>query len=183
MKLLRETLAEAQEKGGAVGHFNISDLVALKAIFEAAWELNVPVLIGTSEGERDFLGPRQAAALVRALREEHQFPIFLNADHTHSMEKAKEAVAAGYDAILFDGAKLNWEENVTQTKFVVEYVKSVNPDILVEGEIGYIGSSSELLKEIPAGAAVRPEDLTTPEQAAEFVKRTGVDPLAPGAGN
>ena len=183
MKLLRETLAEAQEKGGAVGHFNISDLVALKAIFEAAWELNVPVLIGTSEGERDFLGPRQAAALVRALREEHQFPIFLNADHTHSMEKAKEAVAAGYDAILFDGAKLNWEENVTQTKFVVEYVKSVNPDILVEGEIGYIGSSSELLKEIPAGAAVRPEDLTTPEQAAEFVKRTGVDLLAPAVGN
>ena len=167
----------------AVGHFNISDLVALRAIFEAARELGVPVMIGTSEGEGDFIGRKPAAALVRGLREEFDYPIFLNSDHTKNLEKVEEAVAAGYDEILFDGSKLHFEENVRQTKEVVEYVKSINPNILVEGEIGYIGSSSEVRKEIPEGAAIRPEDLTKPEEAKQFVYETKVDMLAPAVGN
>lgn len=183
MKTLKEAIIEAGAKGTAVGHFNISDIAALEAIFGAARELNVPVIIGTSEGERKFIGPEQAAALIKSLRNGHDFPIFLNADHTHSLEKIKEAVNAGYDAVLFDGGKLTFEENIRQTKEVVDYVKSFNPDILVEGELGYIGSSSEVLKEIPAGAALKPEDLTTPEQAKEFVEKTGVDLLAPAVGN
>lgn len=187
MKKLKDILQEAETNRVAVGHFNISDIAALKAIFEAVKEFNTPVLIGTSEGERDFIGPKQAALLVKSFREEYDYPIFLNADHTHSFEKIKEAVAAGYDAVLFDGGKLPFEENIQQTKAVVEYVKSVSAsrgtDILVEGEIGYIGSSSEVLKEIPAGAAFKPEDLTTPEQAREFVEKTGVDLLAPAVGN
>ena len=72
----------------AVGHFNIADLVLLKAVFASAQELKVPVLVGVSEGEREFIGVRQIAALVRSLREEFNFPIFLNADHTHSLVKA-----------------------------------------------------------------------------------------------
>lgn len=187
MKNLKEILKEAAEKNVAIGHFNISDLAALKAIFESAKELNMPVLIGTSEGEREFIGAKQAALLIKSLRDEFNYPIFLNADHTHSFEKVKEAVVAGYDAILFDGGKLSFEENIRQTREVVEYVKSVSVDqgreILVEGEIGYIGSSSEILKEIPTGAAFKPEDLTTPEQAKEFVEKTGVDLLAPAVGN
>ena len=176
-------LKEAAEKNIAIGHFNISDLVALRAIFEAAREMRVPVLIGTSEGERVFIGTRQAVALVKSLREEFNYPVFLNADHTHSFEKIKEAVEAGYDAVLFDGGKLPFEENIRETKRVVEYVKSVNPGIIVEGEIGYIGSSSEIISALPEGAAFRPEDLTSPEQAAQFVKETGVDLLAPAVGN
>ena len=183
MKTLKETIAEAAAGKKAVGHFNISDIAALEAIFQSARSLNVPVIIGTSEGEREFIGPQQAAALIKSLRQEYDFPIFLNADHTHSFEKIKEAVAAGYDAVLFDGGKLPFEENVRQTKEAVDYVKSQNPEILVEGELGYIGSSSEVLKEIPAGAALKPEDLTSPEQAKEFVERTGVDLLAPAVGN
>lgn len=183
MKNLRQVIQEGESKRVAIGHFNISDLPALKAIFETAKEFSVPVFIGTSEGEREFIGPKQAALLVKSLREEYDYPIFLNADHTHSLEKVKEAVEAGYDAVLFDGGKLSFEENIRQTKEVVEYVKSVNPKILVEGEIGYIGASSEVLKEIPAGAAFKPEDLTTPEQAKEFVEKTGVDLLAPAVGN
>lgn len=186
MNTLRETL-DNRKKGTAIGHFNISDLAALKAIFEAARELNIPVIIGTSEGEREFLGVSQAAAVVRNLREKHNFPIFLNADHTHSLEKAKEAAEAGYDSVIFDGSKLSWEENIRETKKAVDLVKSISAkrrkEILVEGEIGYIGSSSEILKELPKGAAIRPEDLTTPEQALEFVKKAGVDLLAPAVGN
>lgn len=183
MKSLREILHKAEKNRVAVGHFNISDVVGLRAIFEAAREIEAPVIIGTSEGERDFIGPRQAVALVKSLREEFDFPIFLNADHTHSLERVKEAVEAGYDAVLFDGGKLPFKENIQQTKTAVQCVKSANPDILVEGEIGYIGSSSEVLEELPAGAAVRPEDLTAPEAAAEFAKKTGVDLLAPAVGN
>lgn len=183
MTSLIKTIDEARKKRTAIGHFNISDLAGLKAIYEAAHTLNLPVIIGTSEGEREFVGSSQAAALVKSLREKYNLPIFLNADHTHSLEKVKEAVEAGYDAIIFDGSKLAWEENVRETKRAVDLVKSLNKKILVEGEIGYIGSSSEILKELPKGAAVRPEDLTTLEQAVEFVKKTGVDLLAPAVGN
>lgn len=166
-----------------MGHFNISDLVALRAIFEAARELGAPVMIGTSEGEGDFIGRKSAAILIKNLREEYNYPIYLNSDHTKSLEKVKEAVTAGYDEILFDGSKLSFEDNVRQTKEVVEYVKSVSPDIVVEGEIGYIGSSSEVRKELPEGAAIRPEDLTKPEEAKQFVYETKVDMLAPAVGN
>ncbi len=183
MQNLREIIDEARKKKRAVGHFNISDVVALRAIFRAARELELPVVIGTSEGERAYLGPRQAAALVRSLREEFDYPIFLNADHTHSFEKIKEAVAAGYDAVLFDGSALSWEENIRETRKVVAYVKEKNPEIVVEGEIGYIGSSSRVLDKPPEGAAIRAEDLTTSAQAEEFVRETGVDLLSPAVGN
>ena len=111
MDILNEIL-KARNKGTAIGHFNISDLATLKAIFEAAHGLNLPVIIGTSEGEREFLGPSQAVVLVKSLREKYNFPIFINADQTHSLEKVKEATEAGYDAIIFDGSKLSWGENV-----------------------------------------------------------------------
>src|SRR5215469_1970794 len=88
---LRAVLAHTQERGVALGHFNVSDLVLLKAVSEAARELEVPVLSGASEGEREFVGTDQLAALVRSLREEFDLPIFLNADHTHSLSKAVEA--------------------------------------------------------------------------------------------
>ena len=102
MHALREILVQAQSAGTAVGHFNVADLVLLKAVFAAARELNVPVLVGASEGERAFIGARQLAALVKSLREEYDFPIFLNADHTHSLAKAVDAVKAGFDAVVFD---------------------------------------------------------------------------------
>ena len=97
MYSLREILAQAQAAGAAIGHFNVADLVLLKAVFASARELKVPVLVGASEGEREFIGTGQLAALVRSLREEFDFPIFLNADHTHSLSKGVDAVKAGFD--------------------------------------------------------------------------------------
>ena len=116
MQGLRDTLEQAQRRGVAIGHFNIADSVQLRAVFAAAKELNVPVLVGVSEGEREFMGVRQIAALVQSLREEFNFPIFLNADHTHSLPKAIAAARAGFDAIVFDLSALPFEENVRQTK-------------------------------------------------------------------
>lgn len=180
---LRQIIAEAKANRVAIGHFNFSDSLCARAIVDAARELGVPILLGTSEGERDFFGVREAAAFVKNLREVYQIPIYLNADHTHSLDKVKTAVDAGYDAILFDGGKLPLHENIARTKEVVAYVKSVNPEIVVEGELGYIGSSSEVRDALPEGAAIRPEDLTKPEDAARFVEETGVDLLAPAVGN
>lgn len=180
---LQEALREAEQKKIAVGHFNISDLAGLRGIVAAARELAVPVIIGVSEGERKFVGVRQAAALVKSMREELKHPIFLNADHTKTLEGCVEAARLGFDAVIFDGSKLPFEENVAQTKAVAEAVRKVNQGVVVEGELGYIGASSEIREGMPQGAAISPEDLTKPEEAARFVKETGVDMLAPAVGN
>jgi fructose-bisphosphate aldolase, class II len=179
MKTLRDVLEQAQQRGVAVGHFNVSDLVILKAVFEAAQELRVPVLVGASEGERAFMGVRQIAALVKSLREEFDYPIFLNADHTHSLAKAEEAAKAGFDAIVFDLSALPMEENVRQTKEAVAVLKAIHPSILIEGEIGDIGTGSEIHEAAPDLS----KGLTTAEQARQFVEATGVDILAPAVGN
>jgi len=180
MHSLRNLLQEAQENGVAIGHFNISDLVLLKAVFAAARELNVPVLVGLSEGEREFVGVRQIAAFVRSLREEFDFPIFLNADHTRSLAKGVEAAKAGFDSIVFDLSALPIEENVRQTKQAVEALKAINPSVLVEGEIGDIGTGSEIHESSPDVLKGR---LSTPGEAKHFVESTGVDILAPAVGN
>jgi len=184
---LRDLIADAGAKRIAIGHFNASDLAMIQAIFKAAFELKVPVIIGVSQGEREFIGVRQAVALVRSFREEYNYPIFINADHTHSFEKAKEAVDAGFDAVLIDGGQKSLEENIALTKQVVDYVRLHNQkyatDVLVEGELGYIGSGSVILDRIPQGVSIKKEDLTKPEEAAKFVKETGVDLLAPAVGN
>lgn len=198
MKSLKELIQEAEGKKIAIGHFNIGNLEQLKAIAHVGGRLNVPVIIGVSEGERAYLGVKHVVDFVKSYNEQHAkeegFKLFLNADHTHSVEKIKEAVEAGFDAVLFDptpnfvgrgasGEKFSLEENIKKTKEAVEVAKSINPDVIVEGELGYIGSSSEILSGVPGGAAIRPEDLTTPEDALKFVKETGLDLLAPAVGN
>lgn len=181
METLRERISEAVDNGVVVGHFNISNIEGLWGIFRAAKGLGLPVIIGVSEGEREFIGIRQAVALVKSFREEYDYPVFLNADHCYSFDSVKETVDAGYDAVIFDGAKLLVEENIKITKQCVEYAKSVNPKIIVEGELGYIGESSKLLDEIPEGVSA--ENLTTPEEAKNFVAKTGVDLFSPSVGN
>ena len=113
---LREVIRKAEETKTAVGHFNISTVDQLWAIYHAAKGLNVPVIIGVSEGERDFLGVKQAVLLVKSIREEFNYPIFINADHTYSFERVKEAIDAGFDSVIFDGAKLLMDENIKITK-------------------------------------------------------------------
>ena len=179
MHQLRDELAQSQKNGVAIGHFNVADIVLLKAVFASAKELNVPVLIGASSSELEFMGVRQIAALVRSLRDEFNFPVFLNADHTHSLEKAVVAAKAGFDSIVFDLSALQFEQNVHQTKAAVEALKAINPDILVEGEIGDIGTGSEIHEEAPDLT----KGLTTPEEAKQFVESTGIDILAPAVGN
>ena len=180
MKNLRENLKWAQEKQVAIGHFNVSDSEGFKAVVEGAQELGVPVIIGVSEGERDFIGILEVAALVRAEREKG-LPIFLNADHTYSVEKVKEAVNAGFDAVIIDGAAKSFEENVSMTRECVAYAKSKGKSVLVEAELGFIGQSSKILEDIPEGVSEQTQ--TRPEDAERFVEETGIDLFAPSVGN
>jgi fructose-bisphosphate aldolase class II len=179
MKTLADVLGDAQRRRIAIGHFNVSDLVALKAVTDAARALKVPVLIGTSEGERDFIGVREIVAVVASLRAELDHPIFLNADHTHSLEHAAEAANAGYDMIGFDVSTMPLEKNIALTRQAVEAVKSINPRIIVEGELGFIGSGSEIHESVPESSHL----LTKTDDAKRFIEATQIDVLAPAVGN
>lgn len=183
MLSLRDYIAQASEEKRAIGHFNASNIEMVWAIFRAAKTLNAPVIIGFSEGERDFIGVRQAVGLIASIREEHNYPIFSNADHTYSFERVKEAVDAGFDAVIFDGAELSFDENVRVTKQCVAYARSKRSDMLVEGELGFIGKSSSVRTNLPAGVKLDEEHLTKPDEAKRYVDETRVDLLAPSVGN
>jgi fructose-bisphosphate aldolase, class II len=178
MEDLRDVLLEAQQTRVAIGHFNVSDLAGLKAVFESARELHVPIIVGLSEGERAFMGVRLAGAATKALREEYDYPIFLNADHTHTLASAEEAARAGFDSIVFDRSELPFDENILETKRAVKALRAINPSVLIEGEIGEIGTGSEIHEEALQGLT-----LTSPEEAKEFASATGIDILAPAVGN
>lgn len=180
MQTLREWIGWAEEKRVALGHFNISDSEGFKAIVESAQELKLPVVVGVSEGERDFIGVDTVVAMIKTAKED-SLPIYLNADHSYSFDRVKEAVDAGFDAVIIDGSALPFQENVELTKKSVAYAKSVNKDILVEGELGFIGRSSKILERVPDG--VSEETQTKPEEASHFGEETGVDLLAPSVGN
>src|SRR6202011_3181383 len=116
MITLRSALQNAEQEHVALGHFNFSETTVLRAAATVARELNVPVLVGLSEGEREFFGVPQAAAVVKSTRDELGHAIFLNADHTHSLQSAEQAAKAGYDMIVFDRSDLPFDENVAETE-------------------------------------------------------------------
>jgi fructose-bisphosphate aldolase, class II len=175
---LLDTLKAADQSQTAVGHFNVSDSVVLQAVALAARESGLPVIAGLSEGERKFFGVHEAAAMVNAIRDSHGQAIFVNADHTHSLESAIAAVKAGFDSVVFDRSALPFEENIRETRHAIQVLKSINPAVIVEGEIGDIGTGSQIHEKAPDQLV-----LTTPEEARQFVVETRVDVLSPAVGN
>ncbi|PIZ86819.1 tagatose-bisphosphate aldolase, partial [Candidatus Nomurabacteria bacterium CG_4_10_14_0_2_um_filter_30_12] len=180
---LREYIKEAEKKGVAIGHFNISNLEGLHGIYNAAKKLNVPIIIGLSEGEEKFVGIEEAVALIKSIRERDDYPIFLNADHHASFESVKKCIDVGFDSVIIDAAKLSFDENIKVTKQCVDYAHEVNiktgRDVLVEAELGFIGSGSIIRDSVPEGAGV----LTKIEDAKKFVEMTGIDLFAPSVGS
>ncbi|MGI9118077.1 MAG: class II fructose-bisphosphate aldolase [Minisyncoccia bacterium] len=189
MKTLREYIHEASGRGVAVGHFNISNLEGLHGIYNAVKKLsievgyNVPVIIGVSEGEEKFVGTEEVVALVNTIRQRDAYPIFLNADHHASFESVKKCIDIGFDMVIIDGTKLPLDENIKITKQCVDYAheynKINNTDVMVEAELGFIGSGSDIKETIPEGAGI----LTKPEDAKSFVEQTGIDMFAPSVGS
>lgn len=179
-----DILKNAQVGQYALGAFNFSTAEILKAIVSSAGELKSPIIVATSEGEGNFLGWREAAALVSVWRHATGLPIILNLDHGKSPAAIKKAVAAGYNAVHFDGSGLPYAQNLTQTGDMVKYIREVEKtfdrEIIVEGELGYLRGASAVHKE---KLEIKESDLTSPEQALDFVERTGVDSLAVVIGN
>jgi fructose-bisphosphate aldolase class II len=198
MKTYREYIQDALKGGYAIGHFNISNIEGVWAIANASRKLSVelerpvPVIVGVSEGERDYFGVPQIVAVVQSIRKAwavngEEYPIFLNADHTYSYERVIEAIDAGFDSVIFDGTELPFEKNVELAKKSVAYAHDIKErtgrDVIIECELGYIGKSSKVLEGIPEGVKITDEFLTKPEEAVHFVELTGVDMLAPAVGN
>src|SRR3990167_3181158 len=184
MENLNHYLKQARDGHYAIGHFNFATEDVLRGIIEASRDAGAPaVMVGTSEGEAGFVGMKEAVALVKAMRDDFNYPVFLNADHYKSFEKCKEAIDAGYDSIIIDASKLPNEENIVLTKQVVNYARSVSAsrrtDISVEGELGYLKGSSEVQQKIE----ISPADYSKPQEVADFVSRTGVDRMAIVFGN
>lgn len=177
-KNLKYYFQQAKQEKWAIGHFNFSTADQLKAIVEAAKELNSPVMVATSEGEAGFVGREQAVALVKSYQAEG-YVVFLNADHHKSFESAKEAIEASYDTVLIDASKLPYDENVAVTKKVVDYARRNAAIIPIEGELGYLKGESQIQESVEISSA----DFTKPEEAKNFVEQTGVDRLAIVFGN
>ncbi len=181
-------ILEAEGKRSAIAHFNISDIAALNAINNAIYRVvkecrtNVPVMIGVSEGEMDYVGIKNAADLVKNMQEDG-FNVFINADHVHSVERLLECVRAGFDSAVFDMSHLSLDENIRVTATSLKAAKAINPLFLVEGEIGHIGGASKILAEFPEDARPSPEFYSKPEEAYRFALETKVDLIAPAVGN
>ncbi|HCI05174.1 TPA: tagatose-bisphosphate aldolase [Patescibacteria group bacterium] len=180
---LKDYLDKAVQTKTAVGHFNVSNWEGIKAIREVCFELKAPIVIGLSQGEAEFMGIDEVAEVVKFYKNTYKLPVFLNADHFNNLDLVQQATLAGFDSILFDAAGSSLEENIEKTKEAVDLVRAYDPRILVEGELGYIGVGSIVRESVPEGAVVNEAQMITPQQAKEFVEKTGVDLIGPGVGN
>ncbi|MBI3152426.1 MAG: class II fructose-bisphosphate aldolase [Chloroflexi bacterium] len=172
----KEIMIEAAKNGYAVGAFNITDLVQFEAVIDAAIEKKAPVIVQTSVKPSQFLGTNMMVAIYRTLAESAPVPVCLHLDHSTDIAYCKKCADAGYTNIMIDASKQSYEENIRQTKEVVDYCHSVG-NISVEGELGTVGGVEDQIK-----VAEDEAQLANPEQSVEFVERTGVDIFAPAIG-
>lgn len=178
MKTLKQYFKKAQKEKWAIGQFNFSSFEQVKGIVEAAKNLKAPIILGTSEGESKFVGLQEAVAIRNALRKKTGLPIFLNLDHGKSYDYIKEAIAAGYDMVHFDGSKLPLEENIKISKKVVAAAK--RKGVVVEGEVGRIGTDASRVYE--EKFEIKEGELTDVKEAELYMKKTGVNVLAVSVG-
>lgn len=176
---MQSLFLKAKREHWAVPAFNVSTAEQVRVIVETAYKMRSPVIIATSEGEASLLTYPAAVGLVGAWKKRFpKHPIFLNADHHHTLKPIEAAIAAGYDMVHIDASKLPDAENIALTKQVVALAHRTG--IFVEGEMGNIGGGSE---RHTTRAVVTQDQLTTPEHALAFVKATKVDVLAANVGN
>ena len=172
----KEIMLPAAAEGWAVGAFNITDLVQFEAVIEAAIEKKAPVIVQTSVKPSQFHGTQLMVNIYRTLAESAPVPVCLHLDHSTSIDYCKKCADAGYTNIMIDASKQAYEENIRQTKEVVDYCHAIG-GISVEGELGTVGGVEDQVK-----VAEDEAQLANPQQSIEFVERTGVDIFAPAIG-
>src|SRR6056297_2794931 len=168
---MADILNKANEEGYAVGGFNINNMEFLQGIIEGAEEANSPLILATSEGAIRYIGMEYVLGMVEAATKNTDIPVALHLDHGSSFEKAMECIRRGYSSVMIDGSKYPFEENIAMTKKVVEAAHSVG--VSVEAELGKLGGSEDDIT-----VDEREATFTDPEEAVEFVEKTGVDALA-----
>ena len=172
----KEIMVEALKGKYAVGAFNITDLIQFEAVIDAAIEKRAPVIVQTSVKPSQFLGTDMMVAIFRTLASSAPVPVCLHLDHCTTVEYCKKCADAGYTNIMIDASKQPYEENIRQTKEVVDYCHSLG-DISVEGELGTVSGVEDQIK-----VAEDEAQLANPQQSVEFVERTGLDIFAPAIG-
>lgn len=173
---LKDYFIKARKEKWAFAQFNVSCAEQLQGVVEAGVETKSPLLIGTSEGDTSFFTLAQAVNLVAFWKKETSLPIFLNFDHGKSYEVLERAAQAGYDALHFDGSKFPLEENINIAKRVVALARKHHISV-VEGEFSEVPGGHSDLHEQEA-PVFTDHDYTDPANAAEFVKKSGVEALA-----
>ncbi len=169
-------LKRAFEEKYAVGAFNANNLEQIQAIVAAAEEENSPVILQASQGAISYAGLDVISAIVLSMAKNTKIPMSLHLDHGTSFEQNVKCLRAGFTSLMFDGSMLPFEENVATTKKLVEIARPCG--VSVEGELGRIAGTEDGLTVSQVEAA-----MTQPDQAAEFVKLTGVDALAVAVGS
>ena len=177
-------MARARAGQYAFGAFNLDDEATLKAVVRAAAAKNAPVLVEVSQGEVDTIGLANVRDMVDNFKAEYGIEIYVNLDHSPSVEAAKKGIDAGFEFIHIDVSQANHaaadEEIIAATKEVVEYAKKTGA--LVESEPHYFGGSSNLHTEAIDYEEIK-KTFSTPESARSFVEATGIDTFAAAVGN
>ncbi len=171
-----EMLLEATEGRYAVGAFNITSIVQMKAVLEIASDRKAPVIIQTSVKPSQFYTPEGLVSFYRALAGSASVPVVLHLDHCTDGEYCKKCAAAGYTNIMIDASKNDFAENVRRTREVSAYCHSLD-GISVEGELGTVSGVEDQVKVVETEAL-----LCDPQKAVEFVESTGIDLFAPAIG-
>lgn len=172
----KDMLLKATDERYAVGAFNITNLIQMEAVVEAAVNKKAPLIIQTSVTPSKFLDRRVLSNIYKTLAESAPIPICLHLDHCSDVGYCKECADAGYTNIMIDASKQVFQENIKQTKEVCDYCHSIG-DISVEGELGTVSGIEDQVKVAEDEAA-----LCDPQQALEFVDQTGIDIFAPAIG-
>ncbi len=172
----KEMMLKATAEKYAVGAFNCTNLIQMEAVVEAAIELKAPLILQASVAPSKFLKPQVIAAIYKTLAESAPIPICLHLDHCNDVDFCKECADAGYTNIMIDASKQEFNENIRQTREVVEYCHALG-NASVEGELGTVSGVEDQVK-----VAEDEAQLCDPEQALEFVDKTGIDIFAPAIG-
>ena len=167
----KEMFEKSMKEGFAIGAFNVNNMEIIQGIVDAAAEENSPVILQASSSAIKYARPKYLMKMVEAAVEETNIPIAIHLDHGPDFETCKECIDVGFTSVMIDGSKYDFEENVALTKKVVDYAHERG--VVVEAELGKLAGIED-----DVNVAASDAMYTDPQQAKEFVERTGCDSLA-----
>ena len=176
---VKEILLKAQAGKYAVGAFNVSNMEITQGVVMAAAEHRAPIIVQITENAMKYAGAKEIAEIVKIVIAERSedIPIGLNLDHGKTFESAKKAIELGFNAVMIDGSRLSFTENINLSKRVADLASG--DAITIQAELGIV----PYLGEIDISEVGWSKLLTDPEKARQFVEKTGVDSLAVAIGN